>query len=316
MAKVKSNQWNKRIDRLALCFGGCLALVTLLGFCGSSFWLCDLMSHFRVQYFQLSLILIAWSLWRRTHLHLALYALLACVNYALVLPFYFGKPPKPTSETVRAVTMNLKADNRQTQKVLDFIKQADADLVVLEEVSPAWGAALQSADFPYRLEQIQDGYFGIVLLSRYPLSNARVVQIGASGIPSLVADVHLPRSAITVIATHPVPPLNADYSARRDAQLAALPSMADQQKYPVLLMGDLNASPWCAPFRSLLKESGLSNSMDHFGFQPSWSPSARFFTLPIDHILHDPQIVIHHRSLGPDIGSDHVPVWVDLSVLR
>jgi endonuclease/exonuclease/phosphatase (EEP) superfamily protein YafD len=86
------------------------------------------------------------------------------------------------------------------------------------------------------------------------------------------------------------------------------------QKNPVLLIGDLNVSPWSSYFARLLKDSGLKNSMKGFGFQPSWPAGNRFLRIPIDQILYSPQITIHHRTVGADIGSDHLPVIVDFSL--
>ncbi len=310
-----TNPQNRMIfDRLSLIAGIGLAVATVLGFLGRVCWVCDLFSHFRVQYFQLFLVLIGISIWRRQNRQMVCWVLLACLNYAFVLPLYFGKPPLATEQPVRAMLMNLNAANGNTEQVLSAIQKADPDLLVLEEVTPKWAAELSGLDYPYRVAQSQEGCFGIMLLSKHPLSRTNVVVVGSAGVPSIVADVHLPQGEISVIGTHPVPPISAEFSKYRNDQLAALSEFVKKQKHPVLLIGDLNASPWSAHFGRLLKESGLKNSMKHFGFQPSWPSDNRFLRIPIDHMLHSPDILIHRRAVGGDVGSDHLPVIVDFSI--
>ena len=304
------------MDRVFLMAGIGLAVATLLGFLGQLFWVFDLFSHFRVQYFQLFLVLIGISIWRKQNRRMIAFILLACLNYAFVLPFYFGKPPAAAGQPVRAMLMNLNASNGNTEQVLSAIKAADPDLLVLEEATLKWAQELSvlNATYPYRVEQPQSDCFGIVLLSKYPLSHTNVVEIGSAGVPSIVADVHLPDGTVSLMGTHPLPPFNGEFSNHRNNQLAALPELIREQKHPVILIGDLNVSPWSAHFARLLKESGLKNSMKGFGFQPSWPSSSRFLRIPIDHLLHSPEILIHRRAVGGDIGSDHFPLMVDFTI--
>jgi len=313
---MSTKKKDKLIDRLIFRAGIYLAIATGLGFLGGLFWVFDLFSHFRVQYFQLFLVLIGISIYRRQNRRMIAFLLLACLNYAFVLPFYFGKPPVATEQPVRAMLMNLNAANGNTKEVLSAIQRADPDLLVLEEVTLKWAEELNllNTTYPYRVEKPQSDCFGIMLLSKYPLSRSRVVSPGSAGVPSIVADVHLPQGDVSLIGTHPLPPFNGEYSNHRNNQLAALPELVLEQKNPVLLIGDLNASPWSVHFVRLLKDSGLKNSMDHFGFQPSWPVNNRFMRIPIDQILHSPEIVVHRRSVGSDVGSDHLPVIVDFTV--
>ena len=368
MENGKKTNW---IDQTCLIIGVGLTTMTVVGFLGRLFWVCDLFSHFRVQYFQLFLVLIGVSIWRRQNKQMVVFILLACLNYALVLPLYFGKPSVATEPPARAMLMNLNASNGNSEQVLTAIRTADPDLLLLEEVTPKWAAELGflesftldvsqnpsrpsatppeegnvhdddatspslegcrnggvgspfpemtsqlslALDYPYRVSDVRNGCFGIMLLSKHPLSRTNVVFIGSAGVPTIVADVHLPQGEISLIGTHPVPPISVEFSNHRNHQLTALPDLISTQKYPVLLIGDLNASPWSAHFGQLLKDSGLKNSMKHFGFQPSWPSDNRFFRIPIDHILHSPDILIHRRAVGGDVGSDHLPVIVDFSI--
>jgi endonuclease/exonuclease/phosphatase (EEP) superfamily protein YafD len=54
--------------------------------------------------------------------------------------------------------------------------------------------------------------------------------------------------------------------------------------------------------------------MKGFGFQPTWPANSRFLKIPLDHVLHAPEIIIHNRMVGGAVGSDHFPVIVDFSI--
>ncbi|MEI6890689.1 MAG: endonuclease/exonuclease/phosphatase family protein, partial [Pontiella sp.] len=183
------------------------------------------------------------------------------------------------------------------------------------EVTPRWASALSQliSTYPHHILEPQADCFGLMLLSRYPLAHSKIVDLGNTGVPSIITEVHFPQGTLSVIATHPVPPIHAAYAQQRNDQLAALPAAIKQQHYPVLLMGDLNVTTWSPYFQTLKKESGLKNSMKGYGFQPTWAVNF-FLKIPIDHVLHSPAIRIHNRRVGPDIGSDHFPVIVDFSI--
>jgi len=294
-----------------------LALATLLGFLGRLYWVFDLFSHFRVQYMQLCLVLIGVVLWRRQNKRAIVIVLLACLNYAFVLPLYFGRPAPPTGKPIRAMLMNINAANGNTEQVLGAIRNADPDLLLLEEVTPKWAAelAVLNSDYPHRIAEPQVGCFGIMLLSKVPLEHGEVIEMGTSNVPSILAEAHFSQGVVSIIGTHPLPPIGAERSLHRNNQLKELSKYAMWKDRPTLLIGDLNVSPWSPYFRDLLAESGLKNSMKGFGFQPSWPSDNRFLRIPLDHVLHSPDIIIHNRVIGGDVGSDHFPVIVDFSIL-
>jgi endonuclease/exonuclease/phosphatase (EEP) superfamily protein YafD len=293
-----------------------VATATLFGLLGRFHWFLDLFSHFRVQYMQLCLVPFFIALWKHWNKRAVALAMLACLNYAFVLPLYMGKPAPTTEKPIRAMLMNINAGNGNTELVLGSIRQAGPDILLLEEVTPQWAQALEVLDetYPYQVSEPQEGCFGIMLLSKYPLEHGSVIQIGTAGVPSIVAEAFLPQGVVSIIGTHPVPPIGGKASELRNGQLMELPGIVMEQKHPVLLIGDLNTSPWSSRFTKLLKEAGLKNSMKGFGHQPSWPASPFFLRIPLDHMLHSPEIMIHNRMVLQDVGSDHFPVVVDFSL--
>jgi endonuclease/exonuclease/phosphatase (EEP) superfamily protein YafD len=80
-----------------------------------------------------------------------------------------------------------------------------------------------------------------------------------------------------------------------------------------VVAGDLNMSPWSPFFRRFMKKSGLKDSEDSFGFQPTWPTYQPILYLPLDHVLVSRDIAIVDRRIGAKVGSDHLPVVVDLA---
>jgi endonuclease/exonuclease/phosphatase (EEP) superfamily protein YafD len=88
-------------------------------------------------------------------------------------------------------------------------------------------------------------------------------------------------------------------------------------------MGDLNITMWSPYYRRFVSKTGLWNTRQGSGILPTWRPvKIRFWrlpsalswllALPIDHCLVSPAIAVPQIRPGPDVGSDHLPLIVDL----
>ena len=130
--------------------------------------------------------------------------------------------------------------------------------------------------------------------------------------------ISLPSSGdewFTMIATHPVPPQGRIGSDVRNAQFAELGRLVPTIETPVVLVGDLNATPWSHHYRRLIRETGLVNASCGQGVRPTWPavfPAP--MRIPIDHCLCSEEFTVVKTHVGRDVGSDHLPLIVDLRV--
>lgn len=293
-----------------------VTLSSLLGFFGPAWWFLDLFSHFRVQYVLALLLLVPVLARAGRWPWVALVTAFAVLNIWTIAPLDGGMPSaQAMPQAYRALLINVEAENDRHAAVRDFITREDPDLVVLVETTKAWLDALEPLHdrYPHRLRQARAGYFGIALFSRFPLHHEEVIAIGRSDNPTLRAQVQLHDRRLTVIATHPLPPIGAAQSRTRNRHLAALPGLMAGRGGPVLLLGDLNVSPWSSHFRRLLGASGLQDSSAGRGLHPTWPVHMPMFLIPIDHILHSADLMILDKRTGPSVGSDHYPVMVDFA---
>lgn len=298
--------------------GAVTSLATILAFLGPLHWAFDLFSHFPVQYAAILAITACLLLIPRQLATAAVYGVLALFNLSLVLPLYFNsrQSAAPPAQTVRALLLNLNSDAHSTDKVTALIRSNSPDIVLLEELTDRWLRELQPvlATYPYRHALPRDDNFGILLASRYPVAQIGAVTLAEAAPPSLLATVSLPYGDVTLLGTHPVPPAGGTYTRLRDRHLSAIPSLLKQTKTPVLIMGDLNTTPWNHAFKKLLADSDLHNSMKGNGIQPTWPTFLPFVQIPLDHFLHSSDIAVVNRKVGEHVGSDHYPLIVDFSI--
>ena len=147
----------------------------------------------------------------------------------------------------------------------------------------------------------REDIFGIALYSKLPIVQSDIRYIGDAEVPSIVAELETPEGRLTLIATHPVPPVGAEYSRLRNGQLERLAELVARTSPPVLALGDFNATPWCPHFQRLLARSGLRDSSPGRGILPTWPTYVPPLQIPLDHCLHKTGVGIVRKF--------RVPTW-------
>lgn len=299
-------------------------LPTFLAGTAGWWWLGDLFCHFRVQYvcvlLPLSVLYAARRRWRMTA---ALAAVLA-VNVALIAPLYFGGSPSTAGGApVRLLSANVFVGNGNTQPIIELVREERPELFLAIEVDPRWLSALDAIkdDYPYVISAMRNqGYggfdpFGMALFSHKPATVSEVRRVGVQGLPVILAEFDLDGGAsLTVIGTHPYPPVRRECAAVRDEYIAGVADIAASVEGPCVVLGDLNTTSWSPVFTRLVKRSGLRDSRHGFGIQPTWPDGNRLLRIPIDHALVSGEITVVDRRVGPSIGSDHRPLIIELGI--
>ncbi|MBI3415176.1 MAG: endonuclease/exonuclease/phosphatase family protein [Verrucomicrobia bacterium] len=217
---------------------------------------------------------------------------------------------------MRAVLINVRTENQRHDLVRSFLAETNPDFIVLEEVDSKWIAALAELKrtHPHSIVEAREDNFGIAFFSKLPIQRGETLFLGGAEIPSLIVRFDSLGGALTILATHPLPPGGPEYSRTRNAQLAAIPSCVAQERGGIVLLGDLNATPWCHPFRKLVVASGLKLGGIESGFHASWPVDFFPLRIPIDHCLINSNVVVTAEKTGPNIGSDHFPLVVDFKL--
>ncbi len=307
-------------NRLLFYITALTCVATALGFLARQWWVFELFSHFRVQYFVVlagcGVIYLAGEKHREAVLAIAF----ALVNFTIVGNHQGGIAAQASiaageGRTIRGLLVNVNQDNQAHEKLHRFVSFANPDLIVLLEVNRDWMSSLRPLleHYPYNTSE-PNGTGGIALLSRIPFDEATIEIIGKIGLPSVIARFAIDGQKLTLIGTHPRPPTSWTRAKSRNHQLAELAEFVSARQEPVILLGDLNVTPWSPFFRDLLRSTGLRDSREGFGLHPTWPTSFPPLWIPIDHVLVSSNIVVHNREVGPDLGSDHYPVVLDFAL--
>lgn len=85
---------------------------------------------------------------------------------------------------------------------------------------------------------------------------------------------------------------------------------------PEIIAGDFNLVVESAVFRRDWVGTRWHDSFDEAGWGMGHTWRSSWYGLRIDHILHDDTWVASKAKVGPDLGSDHLPLMVELSRSR
>jgi endonuclease/exonuclease/phosphatase (EEP) superfamily protein YafD len=296
---------------LFIVLGSTPLLASLLGVA----WPFELASHF-VVHAALGLLVYALLLLMRRRRGPALVALLASVAHAaLCAPLLVHAEGEGKAKRLRMVSANLNADNEELALFTAWLRRVDPEIVILLELTARLRAELDGAlaRYPHRLEHTREDNFGIGVYSRTsPLEALPVLDVWP---PMIAARAERYGAPFTLLAIHTAPPITEAMAAERDRQLRWIASFTKREPARLIVAGDLNATSFSPAFQRLLQDSPLTDTRRGFGLHGTW-PNAwpSFLRIAIDHVLVTPDIHTRQREVGPDIGSDHRPVFVELEL--
>jgi len=293
---------------------GLLGAASLLGLLDRFSWLFELLTLPRLQYAALLLGLTAAALLLRAWRTAVVAVALAALNLAVVSSSWLPAPDRGRDVSparLRAVVVNVLYANDDHSAVTAYLRRVDPDVVGVTELTPAWKAALERAGWRAAAAEPAAGAYGIGIFARRPL-RARIERFPADGPPTAVASLLLAGRRVTFVVTHPHTAFGPHAGGLHRRQLEALADAVPRLGRRVAICGDLNTTPWSWLFRRLL-DAGLRDSHRGRGYDPSWPAGVRLLGLPIDHCLVSDGLAVRVRRLGPEVGSDHLPVYVELS---
>lgn len=298
-----------------LTLGVCAGLSA--GLWGGSWWILELLTHFQIQYAIATAGLLVCFTILRSRAGMVASGLGLVITLALLIPHYTGgqTPPASSGPALRLVYANVNTRNRDHQSMLDLIRRESPDVIALAEVHEGWANSLASLheQYPHQVVCPRDDNFGIGLWCRHPLEIGEIRYWGKANVPSIEARFRHQDQAITLLLTHPLPPMRKRHTAMRDEQLRILAGIAKARGPRTILIGDFNTTPFATIFSQVLTTGDLRDSSRGFGPQPTWPARLPWICrIPIDHCLHSADLTVTRLQTGPHIGSDHLPLILEL----
>lgn len=227
--------------------------------------------------------------------------------------------------TLTLLAYNVYAANTDAPAVLAIIRNANADLVLLQELTEPMSAALTAAltdEYPHQRVYPEGlSVAGAGVLSRYPISaeetwhnimsqQRMVLQVGAE--------------TITVFNVHPpIPYLFGADGTRRSQVLADILDRAATVPGRVIIAGDFNMGDGSEDYRKVAARYTDAFKVAGYGFGLSFPDWSRY-PLPygfvpvlarLDYVFYSPGFrAVEAWTSHTSGGSDHRPVYVELAL--
>lgn len=252
----------------------------------------------------------------------AVYQIYCIVKYLPVYPKQVEKSRVPLPENViRLLISNVFIENRETAKLLRLIEKMNPDIVLLAETDDFWveNIAELKKKYPHFVECPLDNAYGMALYSKLDLEDTRLEFLVEDDIPSIHTSVIL-RSGkkVDLYCLHPRPPVPTESmrSMERDAELLMVGRAINKRDAPTIVCGDLNDVAWSWTTKLFQKVSGLLDPRIGRGLYSTFPVKYRFVSCPLDHVFHSNHFRLVELKRLPDIGSDHFPMYISLSLER
>lgn len=211
---------------------------------------------------------------------------------------------------------NVRMSNKKYDKFLKLVKETDPDLLLINEPNQRWADEISELDerYPYCIKKPLENTYGMMLFSKFKLSNTEVRYLVEDGIPSFYTVVELPTGKkFDLFTVHPQPPQFDHDTHLREAELLTVAKMAKESPYPSIVAGDLNDVAWSYTTNLFRKISGLLDPRIGRGFYNTYNAFVPFFRYSLDHVFYDSAFrLIRMKCLG-FFGSDHFPIFIRLN---
>jgi endonuclease/exonuclease/phosphatase family metal-dependent hydrolase len=232
------------------------------------------------------------------------------------------RPVAPTGPALRVLTYNVNFGIPGDAPTIAAIREAGADLVLLQETNLGWERALRaslSAELPRMVFQHRSGAGGMAVLSRLELLEIEFIRPPGEGwFPALRVVVRSPFGKVQVLSVHLRPPVTEGGSfvgghfttpaVRLDEITAHYARLA--RDLPTVIAGDFNEET-DGKALSFLAGKGMVSVLPRFApGKPTWRWPTIVGTLhrQLDHLLIDARLVALSAEVREEGRSDHLPV--------
>ena len=199
-------------------------------------------------------------------------------------------------EKFSIIWMNLHFETAAVNELAQIVKKRPSDIVVVAEARTNQLSEAFS-DYPFSREVKSASLY---VFSKFPLSDVTAVS-NDNDRDFLVVEVRVKRRKFTLLAAHVRWPTYSEH-AKTLTNAARWATRSEN----AIVMGDLNSTPWAAPFRRMLRDGDLKHSRQGHGWLNSWHIDRnKHFGLPIDHITYRGQINSTNFELIETEHSDH-----------
>jgi endonuclease/exonuclease/phosphatase (EEP) superfamily protein YafD len=300
------------------------SLVYLLCQFSSQFWLAELAVHWRLH---AAVAAVFFVIVFACMQHWAAAGYMLLLGIAFFWPAWQALQPAPVSIGAvkdRAVLLQFNinyGNNDFAIKAVPWIIAQNADIVILQEVDSMRARDLSALEAYYPWSQVKPNpnrnAFGMAIFTRFPVQEFRYVPTGERWNHYSFTALSLPSgAALHLYEIHLLPPVTSSFAQQRKNEMELMGKLLNEDKAPYrLLVGDLNSTLYSPHFAWLSTQSGMHHAQRGYKLEGTWPT---LFPTPlrigIDHTLASSFIAVEERTIGPYLGSDHLPVVTRLAL--
>ncbi len=279
-------------------------------------WLFDLVSNFRVHIVILSIIgMMLVAIIFKTLLAALIFFI--PLFYAL-LPLHSWRLSKNilhsnNNNAFEICSFNIEWNATEHTQSLNFIKDSQADIVVLQEVPQSLTSTIAEYKtiFP---SQLGEGHSHVMVLSKHPLQLVEYLPWpGKFQERALHVICNVNGMSLHIFAIHVQVTRSWKQISLRDQQINTLVEKLNEIDQPVLVIGDFNAATGSNLLRDIERRTQMRNSESLLNYNSTWPAKAGVLGIQLDHIFSNEQIKLSMPELGPTLDSDHRPISVKFS---
>jgi endonuclease/exonuclease/phosphatase (EEP) superfamily protein YafD len=119
---------------------------------------------------------------------------------------------------------------------------------------------------------------------------------------------------ISIFTIHFFTPTKEWRFRNRNLEFKDLGSIVNSNQNSMIVAGDFNASTWSPSYQSFVHETKLNDARFGFGVIPTFPTNFPPIMIPIDQCLVSSDLKILDFNSGPNIGSDHLPVILEVAL--
>lgn len=281
----------------------------------------DLPSHFPLQYAIGAAILLffaaAFDASWRAYIFIFAAGLLSMSQLMPHLSFGRMHGHEEEGKPLKILQANVLKLNADASRLRRLIEDEQPDIVVAAEVRKPFAEMFQDLTwhYPYqRMEACERTSYGMAVASKLRLENCETLSLDGPGSRAISFRVRHEGEDIDFLSLHPATP-NRDI-ASRDREFENAVQHCKGKPRNLVVLGDLNATPYCFAYKKMTKALGLRNAREGFGLAGTFPVFLPFswLRIPIDHVLASENLHVSDFRPGPDIGSDHLPTITTLTV--
>jgi len=258
----------------------CAGIATLLSLLPMQWWWgFELLSHPRPQYTLMLLLALIMLLIDKTWWAISLLALPLLINLTYLIPWYIPLTTQATTKqsaviTITHLNLDKHADNHD--RAVAYLRQTQAQLLLLQELTPALAArvAIDLPDYQTVIAKPLDNTHGSAILihkqAKLNIFSKRVIYLPThASRPLLEIGIKIGKHTLWLLSLHTTRVTDQNNLAWQGVEFEAAAAWSaaylEANHHHSLIIGDFNSTPWSRHFQQITLQGQLSTqAAGHF----------------------------------------------------